>query len=208
MASRFDDATAPISPTPSSNGSSNGSGHHNDADVPRKSQAQRVLSLALKVVGGIVVASTFAVWVYGFSGQARRTPPDRLDDPTFAIAAEQICADTVAELELLPGARDALDGPDRSRQVETSTARYEAMLDELDTLVGGSDRDIEITTGWLADWRVTIQDRYRYAAAVAEDELTTYLVTDTGANERLNRRLTRLADTNRMSACGYPGDLG
>lgn len=186
--------------------SSNGSG---EADHrPTGSGPRRPLRSATRLVAGIAIAATFAIWVYAFSGAARRDPPDLLDDPGFAVRAEQICTAALADIDEMPDALDAVDGPDRGNQIRNTTVRFESMLDELDRLVGGSNRDIEIAGGWLADWRVLIQDRYNYADAITVDDQAQYLVTDVGAGERMDRRLTRVANTNAMPSCAAPGDVG
>ncbi|MEM9132109.1 MAG: hypothetical protein AAF962_24700 [Actinomycetota bacterium] len=158
----------------------------------------------------LVVASSFLVWVYAYSGAAERDAPDRLADETWGDRAEMICAEAVEDIEAMPGALDAVDGPDRARQVEATNVRYEAMLEELDALsVADNDpRDVEISTGWIADWRVLIEDRYTYAEGIAVDDQTQFFITDTGVAERLDRRVTRLANTNDMPSCAAPTDLG
>jgi len=181
------------------------------ADQPDPGQAGTSRS-PLSSVGRIalvgVVAASFGIWVYAFSGLAGRDAPDLLDDPAFAVAAERRCAAALADISALPGAAEAIDGPDRAGQIEVSTERLDAMLGELDGLVGGSDRDVEITTGWLADWRVLLRDRYDYANRIAEDPSAQFLITNTGAAERLDRRITRVADTNSMPSCAAPDDVG
>lgn len=162
----------------------------------------------MRLVAGVAIAASFAIWVYAFSGAARRDPPDLLEDPQFAVRAEQICTAALADIDGMPGALDAIDGPDRGNQIRNTTVRFETMLDELDRLVSGSDRDIEIAGGWLADWRVLIQDRYNYADAITVDDQAQYLVTDVGVAERMDRRLTRVANTNAMPSCAAPGDVG
>ena len=143
-------------------------------------------------------------------GAAERDAPDRLADETWGERAEAICARAVEDIEAMPGALDAVDGPDRARQVEATNVRYEAMLAELDGLDVADDdpRDVEISTGWLADWRVLIEDRYTYAEGIAVDDQTQFFITDTGVAERLDRRVTRLANTNDMPSCAAPTDLG
>lgn len=161
-------------------------------------------------LAGLAVASSFLVWVYAYSGAAERDAPDRLADETWGERAEAICAAAVADIDAMPGALDAVDGPDRARQVENTNVRYEQMLDQLAALdVADNDaRDLEISTGWLSDWRVLIQDRYTYAEGIAVDDQTQFFVTDTGVAERLDRRVTRLANTNDMPSCAAPTDLG
>lgn len=155
-----------------------------------------------------VVASSFLVWIYAYSGAAERDAPDLLADETFGQRAELICAAATSDIQAMPNALEATDGADRGRQIVATTARYEQMLDELDALVGGDARDVEIASGWLADWRVMVQDRYRYAEAITADDQAQFYVSDVGVAERLDRRLTRLANTNSMPSCAAPTDLG
>ena len=87
------------------------------------------------------LAASFGIWVYAYSGAARRPAPDLLDDPTFSTAAEDRYALAMAELETLPGALDAVDGPDRADQVRATNVVYRAMLDDLDGLIDGPAAD-------------------------------------------------------------------
>ena len=193
-------AGQPLSPT------AGGAGTDTEPEGPAPARPwYRKLGIA---VAAVFIGSTFLVWIYALSGQARRDPPDLLDDPTFALRAEPICDAVYEELAELPGALDAVDGPDRGRQVVASTGRLETMIDELRPHVSGTERDIEITTAWLADWSVLIEDRYRYAEAVTDDPASPFLITDLSYNEGLERRITRFATTNDMGSCGAPGDLG
>lgn len=172
--------------------------------MPRSS----TMRVAGRVFAGLVIVASFAIWIYAFSGAARRPAPDLFDDRSFPTAAEARCAAAVSDLAELPNALDAVDGADRAGQIRASSARLELMIDELDQLVGGTERDVEIATGWLSDWRVLVADRYRYADAIAEDPNAQFLVTDVGVDERLDRRITRLANTNSMPACAAPTDVG
>jgi hypothetical protein len=183
-----------------------------DNTSPRSTDRARTLGARFRSVGkllaAIVVAASFAVWIYAYSGLAARDAPDLLDDSSFATSGEAICATTLDDLAQLPEALDAVDGPDRARQIRTSTDRLGRMISDLEAAVGGTDRDIQIATGWLTDWRVLIGDRYRYADAIEADENAQFLVTDTGVGERLDRRITRFATTNTMLSCVAPTDVG
>ena len=161
-----------------------------------------------RALAATAITASFAIWVYAYSGLADRPTPDLLDDPAFAAAAEPVCAAAVADVDAMPGALDALDGADRAAQVRSSTDRFAAMVDDLEALVGGTARDEQILTDWLADWRVLLDDRYRYADEVAVDGNARYYQSDLGVNERLDRRLTRLATINGMPSCSTPTDVG
>lgn len=152
--------------------------------------------------------ASFGVWAYAYSGFADRPPPDLLEDIDLAVRAEAVCAAAVADVEAMPGAQDAVDELDRSRQVLASTDRFEAMVADLEGLDVVAADDRVIMTGWLGDWRTLLDDRRRYAAAVADNPEATFFLTNVAPGERLDRRLTRVADVNRMSSCGAPTDVG
>ncbi len=161
-----------------------------------------------RAAGVGLAMSTFGVWGYAYSGQADRPTPDLLADIAFPAAAEPICATASAEIAAMPQALDATDNIDRAGQVRASTARFEQMIDELEAVMSGTPRDLAIERAWLDDWRVVVADRYRYADAVTENPAAPFYMTDTGVNERLDRRVTRLATTNQMLSCSYPEDVG
>ncbi len=178
------------------------------ADEDRQIGARSPLTVLFRVVAGLVVAASFAVWVYAYSGQAERDTPDLLADRALAAEAEAICASAVADVEALPGALDAVDGPDRANQIRRSTDRYDAMVAALEQLRTDDERDGRIFAGWLADWRVLLGDRLRYADAIEVDPNAQFLVSDIGVSERLDRRVTRFANTNAMVSCAAPTDVG
>ena len=180
----------------------------------------------VKIVVGIVVAGSFAIWLYAFSGAAGRPPPDELDstralieareddleDPTeagglpvYGQRAEAICAAVVAEL---PNARDASNGKERADQIRRSNRSLSAMVEELRQIPVDTAHDDRLRNLWLDDWEIYISDRAFYAAEIEVNEDAIFTLTDLGGNERLERRLTRVARTNLMLSCGTPGDVG
>ena len=166
------------------------------------------LSRLLRVLAGVVVAASFGVWVYAYSGRADRPPPDLLVDTTLAERAEAICAAAVADVDALPSASEAANAAERADQVRRSTERFAAMVADLSSLPVDDPDDRVIMTGWLGDWRVLLDDRLRYADAVVDNPQTAFLLTDVAEGERLDRRLTRVANTNRMPSCATPTDVG
>ncbi len=166
------------------------------------------ISLVLKGLGALVVIASFGVWVYAYSGQADRPPPDLLVDTELATRAEAICLAAVTDVDAMPSATEAADGPERGDQIRLSTGRFESMITELERLRVDDPQDRIIMTGWLGDWRTLLDDRLRYADAISEDPDAVFLQTNVAPGERLDRRLTRVADTNRMSSCATPTDVG
>ncbi|MEL6986082.1 MAG: hypothetical protein AAFO29_26875, partial [Actinomycetota bacterium] len=105
-------------------------------------------------------------------------------------------------------ASQAADAAERSDQVRRSTARFEAMVTDLEGLRVDDPDDRVIMGGWLGDWRVLLDDRLRYADAVIDDPDVLFNLTNVAAGERLDRRLTRVANTNLMTSCAAPTDVG
>lgn len=169
---------------------------------------RRVLGFGVKAVAAAVFVGSFGIWAYAYSGLADRPAPDRFDEPAFALAAESICADAVTDLNALPSALRASDPIDRANQIRAATARLDQMVADLAASASGTPRDLEIIDEWLGDWRVMLGDRLRYAQALIDDPSSAqFLITDTGVNERLDRRITRLANSNAMPSCVVPGDV-
>lgn len=160
-----------------------------------------------RVIVGLIVLASFAVWGYAYSGRADRVAPDTYDDPTFAVLAEPICADAKAAVEALPNALDAVDNIERADQIRDANAIYTTMLNQLAEEMTGTDRDRGITELWINRWRLLLSDRSDYADRLqADPQAIFYLSAEAG--RRPERSITYVADTNLMFSCGAPTDVG
>lgn len=162
---------------------------------------------------GVLVGGSFAVWGYGFSGQASRTAPDTLGNPSYLAVAEPACAAANDRVAVMPNALDAEDNVDRAQQVRANTAVYSDLVTELEGLlddpsVNLNERDNGITLEWLQDWRQFLSDRLDYADRLEVDELAVFYVAASSGGERLERRITRFALTNELTSCVSPSDVG
>jgi hypothetical protein len=160
-----------------------------------------------RVLLGIVVLASFGIWAYAYSGAADRPPPDLFDDPTVAAAAEPRCALARDQLAQLEPAYLAADNVARADTIDQSNGILTAMVADLRQLDPAGDRDRQILDGWLTDWETYLGDRDDYARRLRQDPGARFYQSDV-ANEMLDRRLSRLADTNQMPSCGNPGDVG
>jgi hypothetical protein len=158
----------------------------------------------------VLVLGMVAMWgyvLYLAFGPGRADPPDRLDDTSFAEAAQARCDVALDEVAQLPTAAAARDATDRADTLDIANRYFTEMLDDLDGLVdlapAGEDR--EIVQEWLADWRVYLGDREAFAAALREDEDAKLLVTAKGG-QQVTDYLDGFAQDNRMPACSTPID--
>ncbi len=166
-----------------------------------------MIGRVVKLAAISTLLASFGVWVYAYSGLADRDPPDQLQDPSWAEAAEQICSTAVSDVAAMPGALAAPDPEQRSEQVLTTTARFETMVDQLDELDATTAFDREVTAAWLDDWRLLLDDRRRYADAVVEDPAAFFTISAVGPGIRLDKRITRFATVNAMPSCSTPTDV-
>lgn len=164
------------------------------------------MSLTKAIVGLIVIAS-FGIWVYAYSGLADRPKPDTLDDATFALAAEPVCETAMAELHALPNAEVATDHVDRANQIVNRNVVLANLIAQFDPLVTGSERDVAMINAWIDDWRLYLADRADFAERFALDGNERFYVSGS-EDERLERRITRFANTNKMYSCATPDDVG
>lgn len=176
-----------------------------DLDALPETDEPRSRVTPIKVVFAVLILASFAPWVYRYSGFADRPFDGTFDDAAFTEIGEGICTD--ADLDSLPDALEAVDNVDRSEQVLEANRRLTAMVDELEAGITGSDRDIDNLQEWIGDWRTYIGDRADYAERLATDpEAVLYIAAVD--DERLERRITRFANTNKMWSCVTPSDVG
>jgi hypothetical protein len=165
------------------------------------------------VVLGIVVllVSMWGYVLYLAFGPGRQPPADRLDDPAFAQAAEDRCAEAVAEVDELPIATESPTADARADVVEQANAVYAAMLQDLDGLAGelvpaGDQR--ERTREWLDDWGTYLDDRVAYVAALRSDPQARFLISEkAGTGRHITQWMDEFAAANRMSSCATPTDV-
>jgi len=179
-----------------------GDGRTHDQPVLKRSRLR-----PSRILGGIVIVGSFALWIYAFSGAARRDPPNRLDSPEFATAAESICAPVIAAIDQLPRAETARTAAERAGVIEQATSLLDPMVDTLSGEISGSDRDRGILTEWLDDWDLYLRARRDYATNLRLDPTSRFLLPIKGPRA-VSASIENLAIVNDMPSCGNPGDVG
>ncbi len=165
------------------------------------------------IIRAIVVLSLL-VWGYAFSPFADRVAPDTLGAGVlpFRELVEPICTSTMTSLDALPNALDASDSVERSGQIKNANDLLLDMVDRLEAQLDApsvtlNQRDRGITAEWITDWRNYIADRDDFASRMSDDPNAQLFIGAVGG-ERLERRITRFANTNRIYSCVTPSDVG
>jgi len=168
-------------------------------------------------IGLIVLVSLFAafwIWALFF---ASKEAVNRIEDRAWAERAEQICQAAnderleLADFRLIDGGdtdADAIAARIRERAdiVVASTLVIERMLDDLVAVEPTDLKGSEIVPLWEADYRIYIQDRYKYAEQLRDsgENLPFY---ETADGIPLSERIETFAGDNEMPACAPPRDL-
>lgn len=170
--------------------------------------ARRGWGLSAKVqVVIIVVNVVFWAAILGWTLRGDYgDPPDRLDDPAFAAAAEPICAATATAIEALGLPTEVASPAERAELVEATDALLLDMVAALEELPRPTGEEGGWVTTWLADWRTHIADRQAWAAdlRIGDD----HAFTESGrGNEPVSTVIDNFAEVNGMDSCATPGDV-
>lgn len=164
----------------------------------------------INALGVATLVASFGIWGYAFSKQLSDDlpdPPDLLNDLAWAEEAEQVCARTLSTVEAMPGALDAADEVERADQLVATTAVFQQMVNELGDIPASTERDVEMTSGWLADWNILLTNRLDHAERLRSDPEAVLTISGSPEGERLDKRVTRFARTNNMMSCATPTDV-
>jgi len=161
----------------------------------------------LLVVLGLV--SMWAYVLYLAIGPGRQPPIDRLDDPAFARAGEERCAEALDAVDELPVASESPTAAERADVLAQADAIFATMLDDLEGMLdlapAGDQR--ERATEWLADWRTYLGDREAFSEALRTDPGARLLVSEkAGEGQQVTGWIDEFAKANRMPSCVTPTD--
>ena len=163
------------------------------------------------IVAGKIFALIAAFWgwilVYQLQNRGEEDMLDRLDDLSWTDEADGICQAATDRIADLPSAPSVATAAERADVIEAATAEIEVMLQQIEAIAPtGGTRDARITELWIADYRVFLQDRLDFAAALRVDENARFLVTEKYGSH-ITKPIDRFARVNEMEACMSPGDV-
>ncbi len=149
--------------------------------------------------GSIVLLVVFWIWALFF---ASKESVNKIEDRAWAERAEEICVSTKAELRAL----DAQTSPDltvRADLVVESTDLLAAMLDEIVAVTPTDEKGQAIVPDWEADYRMLLQDRYRYADQLRSGQDVPFTETAV-SGVPITERIEKFTLDNEMPTCAPP----
>lgn len=162
---------------------------------------------AWTAAGVLAVLLVAIMWIWIFSGAARKENPDFLEDRAWAEGAEDTCAATAERIEERSEDAGRQDTAARADAIDASTDDLEAMLADLRDPLPDSAADRAVVEPWLDDYAQLLEDRRTYADAVRVNPDARFLTTEK-FNDPLDRVVQTFAEVNEMFSCVPAGDVG
>jgi hypothetical protein len=160
----------------------------------RRSPIRKVL-LASSVVGLLL----FWVWALLF---ASKEAINKVGDDDWAARAEAICVDYDVPLRAIEVQRVADLGA-RADLVVESTDLLGAMLDDIVAVLPSDEKGQAIVPDWEAEYRILLEDRYRYAEVLRSGDNAAF--TETAIDGvPITERIEKFTLDNRMPTCAPP----
>jgi hypothetical protein len=158
------------------------------------------------IIGGVVVVA--AMWVYVLF-IASPENIDKLNDGSFAAAAEPICKQTVDELNTLGLVNQKASSPqERGTLAARADAELTKMVAALRTIPVTNADDAHAITGWLADWDQWLTDRSAWTAQLQQGIDAQFLEkVRTSTGQPNSKALNDFALVNSMRSCQTPGGI-
>ncbi len=172
------------------------------APKPHRAWYQRPSGLT----AALIVAGSFALWIYAFSGVAKKDPPDTLRDQVYAAKAEAICAPTLTFINSLPPAPAAKTPQQRAAVLDQANQALTQLVPKLRAIAPDNQFDRAIVDAWLRDWDQYLIDRgdYQRVLATGTDAQFTLTAKPGGI---YTKSMDNLAKVNAMASCATPGDV-
>ncbi len=168
---------------------------------------------AILVLGCLLMA---AMWIYYFAFASDKGVY-QMEDTSWRVAAEKICADATARREALTDIEGGyIENPteeqmlQRADIVDESTLILEQMLDQLVAIPVDNDNDRDRLAVFEENYRLVLADRRRYTETLRRFELRPYSETVVGGGPVSNVVLDFTAGVkgNDVPLCSPPGELG
>ena len=147
----------------------------------------------------VVLLIAFWIWALFF---ATKQSINKIGDTAWASRAAAVCAESQVQLLALD-ARASVDLSVRADLVEESTDILARMLDDIVAVDPTDEKGQAIVPDWEADYRILLDDRYRYADQLRAGENVPFTETAV-SGVPVTERIEKFALDNAMESCAPP----
>lgn len=168
---------------------------------------QRLARVVLTVVCVLIAA----MWVYAL-GFASRESMNKIGDDAWKVRAEAYCQTAENERFALEDLTEMdPDDPAALRKkadiVEKATDSLERAIDRIEADPPSDDKGRELVPKWIAEYRVYLQNRREFIAALRTAVRRPYFSEKEVEGVPVSERLGKFARENDMKSCQPPFDL-
>jgi hypothetical protein len=157
----------------------------------------------------VAVVSMVIFWIWIFSGAAKKTNADYLENRTYAAALEKQCQGLRDQLDELPNAADMTSQAERADVLDDANVLVGQFIDEVAADAPKTGDAGKSMKGWLTDWRTYLADREDYAQRLrTEDNAQLLLSRSTIGADSVDKTIQIFTQVNDIPACDTPGDVG
>jgi hypothetical protein len=149
--------------------------------------------------GSIVLLIVFWIWALLF---ASREAINKIDDTAWAARAEAICVDYDLQIRALEAEASA-DLAVRADLVDESTDLLSDMLDQIVAVTPADDKGQAIVPDWEDEYRILLDDRYRYADQLRSGQNVPFTETAV-SGVPITERIEKFTLDNEMPTCAPP----
>lgn len=157
--------------------------------------------------GGFLVMVVFWAVLYLWPNSVIGKNPDTLTDKAWVASSSAICTPVARTIKYLPNATSTKTAAERATLLDRGTVVLEPMVAKLNALdLPSNVNDRKIVTGWLADWKVYLQDRRNFAVALRKNPKAQPLFTEVHGGWSSDA-IDAMANANNAPDCATPGDM-
>ncbi len=175
-----------------------------------KDKPRGPIGKAIMVFLGLVVIFLVGMWLYVFTGLARRDHPDTLANAAFATEAESICSSAKEAFNEIPLLADTDDIIERADLIDEGIVILDDMVAEVKAIApDDGTEDARLIQQWFGDWDAHLEDRRTYSNELRQPDasLFTPFLEQIVENRQISDRLDAFAEVNDMVSCAHPLDL-
>jgi len=157
-------------------------------------------------IGAVVTMVIFWIWI--FSGVPGRKNPDYLQDRAYAESLEAQCQTLLDDLAELPNAADMTTQAERADVLDDANVLVGQFIDQVEADAPTTGDAAISMKGWIADWRVYLEDREDYAERLRTEENAQMLLSRSKLGDSVDKTIQIFTQVNDIKACDTPGDVG
>jgi hypothetical protein len=168
---------------------------------PKGATPGRILAL-------IAVIAMIMLWVAIFAGYFNKDNPDKLQDEAYVAQLEDQCQALRDDLDTLPNAADIDSAGERADVLDDANVMVASFVDELAANAPTSGDAKVSVEGWIADWRIYLENREDFADRLRTDPDAQLLLDRSELGDSVDKTIQIFSQVNEIPACETPGDVG